>query len=114
MFTIGRRRARFAAQWRDDAQTQAIYFTDGVELFCVNRWLNRPVEPCLAEVENCRSLDRVLITRDDLARLPVRLVAVDEIDMADATDAANPADAPVPAMSAAGLTPPPDLVSPVA
>jgi hypothetical protein len=81
MITIGARRdrARRAAieQWREDAHDGTVYFTDGVELFRVNRWIDRPVEPQLAEVENCRSLDCVLLSRNDLARLPVRLVAFD-------------------------------------
>lgn len=108
MFSIGRRRPRLADQCRGDARTQAIYFTDGVELFRVNRWLNRPVEPRLAEVENCRSLDCVLLSCDDLARLPVRLVAFG----GDATPDAETAIDPVPA--AAAPISPPALVSPTA
>jgi hypothetical protein len=82
MITLGarreRERARLAAteQWRADAVSRVGYFTDGAELYRVNRWLERPSEPRLAEVENCRSLDCVLLSCDDLARLPVRMIAV--------------------------------------
>jgi hypothetical protein len=81
MITLGTRRdrARLAAtlQWRESADQPPIYFTDGVELYRVVRWLDRPAEPRLAEVENCHSLDSVLLSCDDLARLSVRLVTVD-------------------------------------
>jgi hypothetical protein len=93
MITLGARRDRSrladVEQWREDAHERAVYFTDGVDLYRVNRWLDRPTEPRLAEVENCRSLDCVLLSCDDLARLSVRLVAV---------------DATVEAAAAAGLT----------
>jgi len=51
------------------------YFTDDVNLYRVVRWLRRPNEPPLAEVEDCRSLDCVLLAPDDLERLAVRFVS---------------------------------------
>jgi hypothetical protein len=56
-------------------QRDALYFTDEVNLYRVARWPRRPSELPLAEVENCRSLERVLLAPDDLARLSVRLVS---------------------------------------
>jgi hypothetical protein len=51
------------------------YFTDDVDLYRVVRWLRRPTEPPLAEVENCRSLACELLGPEDLARLYVRVVS---------------------------------------
>jgi hypothetical protein len=80
MITLGARRQpprpTAADQWHDDASQRAVYFTDGVDLYRVVRWLARPHQPRLAEVENCRSLDTTLLSCDDLASLAVRLVPV--------------------------------------
>jgi hypothetical protein len=82
MITSGVRRDRAARalaateQLPDDAEPRPVYFTDGTNLYRVVRWLDRPAEPRLAEVENCRSLDRVLLTSKDLARIARRVVPV--------------------------------------
>jgi hypothetical protein len=66
---------RRAASPTPGRQPDSAYFTDDVNLFRVVRWLRRPSEPPLAEVENCRSLESVLLAPDDLARLAVRFVS---------------------------------------
>jgi hypothetical protein len=60
----------------DAAPGQHRYFTDGVHLYRLVCWLNRPVGPRLAELEDCRSLDCMIVTSDDLVRLPLRPVLV--------------------------------------
>jgi hypothetical protein len=47
-------------------------------LYLLVRWLRRPNERPLAEVENCRSLERVLLSPEDLARLSVRVISKPE------------------------------------
>lgn len=80
MITLAARRQpprpTVAEQCQDDAKRRAVYFTDGVDLYRVVRWLARPNQPRLAEVENCRSLETTLLSCDDLAGLAVRLVPV--------------------------------------
>lgn len=51
------------------------YLTDGRNLYRFVCWLNRPVKPRLAELENCRSLESVLVSSEDLARLGLRPVS---------------------------------------
>jgi len=58
--------------------TPSRYLTDGVHLYRFIGWVGRSVQATLAELEDCRSLDVVLVTREDLvaSRLrPVRPVA---------------------------------------
>jgi hypothetical protein len=91
-----RGRARPAATERPrDDQWPVVYFTDGADLFRVNRWLDRPIGTRLAEVENCRSLDCSLVSCDELARMSVRLVRVDAV--AGATPGPTAVDAVEPA-----------------
>jgi hypothetical protein len=45
------------------------YFTDGVSLYRLVGWIIRPSEAPLAELEDCRSLDTVMLERDDLLAL---------------------------------------------
>lgn len=50
------------------------YLTDGVNLYRFVRWVNRSVTAMFAELEDCRSLDIVLVTAEHLARSPLRPV----------------------------------------
>jgi len=53
------------------------YFTDGTNLYRIAAWLARPVGPDLAEIEECHSLDRILIRSDDLLCLELAHVHAD-------------------------------------
>lgn len=43
------------------------YFTDGANLYRFVGWLSRSIEERLAELEDCRSLDIVLISARELS-----------------------------------------------
>jgi len=51
------------------------YFTDGANLYRLIGWLSRRTEPALAELEDCRTLQCVLLERAALVRLRLRVVA---------------------------------------
>jgi hypothetical protein len=63
---------------RSIAPTAVAYFTDDLDLYRVVRWLRRPSEPALAEVENCRTLACELVSPEDLNRLCVRVISTTE------------------------------------
>ena len=50
------------------------YFTDGMSLYRIAGWLSRPIGPDLVEIEDCVSLDRILVGGEDLKRLRLRAV----------------------------------------
>ena len=52
------------------------YFTDGVNLYRLIRWLSRPGEQPLAELEDCRLMHCALLDREALVALALRAVAV--------------------------------------
>jgi hypothetical protein len=52
----------------------ARYFTDGVNLFRFVGWLSRTLEEKLAELEDCRSLDILLVTASELDGSALRQV----------------------------------------
>lgn len=63
--------ARPARADRNPAQR---YFTDGVRLYRLVCWVSRSVNAKLAALEDCRSLEIVLIRGEDLARGALRPV----------------------------------------
>ena len=52
------------------------YFTNGAALYRVVGWMHRPTEPALVELEDCASLHLALLTREDLAMMALRPVAL--------------------------------------
>jgi hypothetical protein len=52
------------------------YFTDGVKLYRFVGWVHRSVSGMLAEFEDCRSLDVLLVNIDSLGRTGLRPVVV--------------------------------------
>ena len=52
------------------------YFTDGVNLYRLVGWLERPDRPPLVELEDCRSLSTTLLEREELEALALLPVAV--------------------------------------
>jgi hypothetical protein len=50
------------------------YLTDGVDLYRFVDWVHRPLS-AFAELEDCRSLDIVLVSTEHLARSALRPVA---------------------------------------
>ena len=50
------------------------YFTDERNLYRIVSWLSRPVGPDLAEIEDSRSLERILVAGEDLGGLRLRAV----------------------------------------
>ncbi len=69
---IGRRIRRSAPPPRGGHR----YVTDGVNLYRVVCWLSRPVGSRMVELEDCRSLDCVLVTHEDLTAGGLRPVVV--------------------------------------
>jgi hypothetical protein len=52
------------------------YFTDGVTLYWLVGWLNRPGRAALAKLEDCRSLSSELVELEALLKLrPVAVAA---------------------------------------
>jgi hypothetical protein len=52
------------------------YFTNGAALYRVVGWLRRAAAPPLAELEDCATLRLALLTREDLATMALRPVAL--------------------------------------
>lgn len=60
---------------RLDSYLPHAYFTDGVNLYRFVGWIDRSVNAMFAELEDCRSLDIVLVSVEDLARSVLRPVS---------------------------------------
>jgi hypothetical protein len=50
------------------------YLTDGVNLYRVTGWMNRSAHAIFAELEDCRTLELVLVRAEHLARSALRPV----------------------------------------
>ena len=60
---------------RSDSGPPHCYFTDGVNLYRFVGWVNRSVNAMLAELEDCRSLDVLLVSAEDLGRSTLRPIS---------------------------------------
>jgi len=58
----------------DDDYVANRYFTDGASLYRVAGWLSRPGEEPLAELEDCHTLNSVLLERAALMALALQPV----------------------------------------
>jgi len=52
------------------------YMTDGVHLYRFVGWVDRSVKVVFAELEDCRSLEVLLVSAEDLARSALRPVVL--------------------------------------
>jgi hypothetical protein len=61
---------------RVDSYLPHSYLTDGVTLYRFEGWVDRSPDARFAELEDCRSLDIVLVSAEELARSVLRPVAI--------------------------------------
>ncbi|HEY2161569.1 MAG TPA: hypothetical protein VGH24_09705 [Solirubrobacteraceae bacterium] len=66
--------SRQPARARRAQQSVERYFTDGINLYRFLGWVDRSDDPSLAAVEDCRSLELLLVSGHCLNRPGVRLV----------------------------------------
>jgi len=75
-FAMRSRSAAKASCPRPEPHPAHRYFTDGVNLYRFVGWVNRSVSAMLAELEDCRSLEVVVVSAEDLARSTLRPVPI--------------------------------------